>query len=183
MRIGVVKAIVVITTALDRNCGLRFTYDQTVYLTQSTDLALRALMLLGARDERRSAADLADRLGVAPQHMAKIVQRLRGHGFVKTSRGRGGGVVLASGTPDLPVGEIVRVLEGPGEAVDCDHPPCPLRGGCRLRGALRAAQEAFVASLDAVPLRDLISDPPEPVLLSLAAPAPAGALPEPEEGT
>ncbi|GAA1822750.1 Rrf2 family transcriptional regulator [Actinomadura chokoriensis] len=151
-----------------------------MYLTQSTDLALRALMLLGARDERRSAADLADRLGVAPQHMAKIVQRLRGHGFVKTSRGRGGGVVLASGTPDLPVGEIVRALEGPGEAVDCDHPPCPLRGGCRLRGALRTAQEAFLASLNRVRLRDLVTDPPEPVLLSLALPVHAAASPAQE---
>lgn len=153
-----------------------------MYLTQSTDLALRALMLLGARNDRRSAADLAARLGVAPQHMAKIVQRLRGHGFVRTVRGRGGGVVLADGVTDLPVGEIVRALEGPGEAVDCDRPPCPLRGGCRLRGALRTAQEAFLASLDRVRLRDLVADPPEPVLLALTLPAPAAASPA-EEGS
>ncbi|GAA2131205.1 RrF2 family transcriptional regulator [Actinomadura napierensis] len=154
-----------------------------MHLTHSTDLALRALMLLGARDERRSAADLAARLRVPPQHMAKIVQRLRRHGLVETARGRGGGVVLAACAPGTSVGEIVRVLEGPGEVVDCDHPPCPLRGGCRLRGALRAAQEAFLASLDQVLLRDLVSDPPEPILLSLASPAPAGAPSEPEEGT
>ena len=162
----------VITTALNRMLSVRFNYDRAVYLTQSTDLALRALMLLGARDERRPAADLAGRLHVAPQHMAKIVQRLRGHGFVATSRGRGGGVVLAGGVLDLPVGGIVRALEGPGEVVDCEHPPCPLRGGCRLRGALRAAQEAFLASLDGVRLRELVTDPPEPVLLSLALAAP-----------
>ncbi|MFA1541997.1 RrF2 family transcriptional regulator [Actinomadura monticuli] len=152
-----------------------------MYLTQSTDLALRALMLLGAGDRRRSAADLAGSLHVAPQHMAKIVQRLRGHGLVKTSRGRGGGVVLAGGVLALPVGEIVRALEGPGEAVDCDHPPCPLRGGCRLRGALRTAQEAFLAALDQVRLSELVTDPPEPVLLSLALPASAAA-PPPQEG-
>ncbi|WP_141585701.1 Rrf2 family transcriptional regulator [Actinomadura sp. WMMA1423] len=146
-----------------------------MHLTQSTDLALRVLMLLAARNERRSAADLAERLQVAPQHMAKIVQRLRRDGFVATTRGRGGGVVIADGVTATPVGEIVRVLEGPGEAVECDDPPCPLRGGCRLRGALRAAQEAFLASLNQVRLGDLVTDPLEPVLLSLAPPAPAAA--------
>lgn len=70
----------------------------------------------------------------------------------------------------------VRALEGPGEVVDCDRPPC------RLRGALRAAQEAFLASLDGVRLRELVTDPPEPVLLSLALPAPAAAAP-PREGS
>ncbi|GAA4233306.1 nitric oxide-sensing transcriptional repressor NsrR [Actinomadura meridiana] len=148
-----------------------------MHLTQSTDLALRALMLLAARDERRSASDLAELLNVAPQHMAKIVQRLRRLGFVGTSRGRGGGVVLADGMTDRPVGEIVRALEGPGEAVDCDHPPCPLSGGCHLRVALRTAQEAFVASLNQTRLSDLVAGP---VLLSLALPASAAPSP-PEE--
>ncbi len=150
-----------------------------MYLTQSTDLALRVLMLLGARNQRRSAADLAERLRVAPQHMAKIVQRLRGHGLVRTTRGRGGGVVLGDGVLERSVGEIVRTLEGPGEAVDCERPPCPLRDGCRLRGALRTAQEAFLASLDQVRLHELVTGPPEPVLLSLALPSPA-ASPPPE---
>ncbi|TDC69711.1 Rrf2 family transcriptional regulator [Actinomadura sp. GC306] len=152
-----------------------------MHLTQSTDLALRLLMLLGTRNERRSSAKLADVLNVAPQHMAKIVQRLRRLGFVRTSRGRGGGVLLAEGVLDRPVGEIVRALEGPGEAVDCDHPPCPLRGGCRLRGALRTAQDAFIASLNTLSLRDLVADPSGPVLVSLASPASAAQFP-PEEG-
>ena len=152
-----------------------------MHLTQSTDLALRVLMLLAARDERRSAAELAERLRVPPQHMAKIVQRLRRAGFVMTTRGRGGGVVLADGVTETPVGEIVRVLEGPGEAVECDSPPCPLRDGCRLRGALRTAQEAFLASLNQVRLGELATDPLEPVLLSLTRPAPAAASPA-EEG-
>ncbi|RSN66939.1 MULTISPECIES: RrF2 family transcriptional regulator [Actinomadura] len=156
-----------------------------MHLTQSTDLGLRVLMSLGAGTDRRSAAELADRLSVPPQHMAKIVQRLRRHGFVETARGRGGGVVLAPGAREATVGAIVRALEGPGEVVDCDSPPCPLRGGCRLRGVLRAAQEAFLASLDGVRLRDLVADPAEPVLLSLAPPAPPvpdAAGPPPEEG-
>ncbi|MFD0904204.1 RrF2 family transcriptional regulator [Actinomadura sediminis] len=156
-----------------------------MHLTQSTDLGLRVLMSLGAGTDRRSAAELADRLSVPPQHMAKIVQRLRRHGFVETARGRGGGVVLAPGAREATVGAIVRALEGPGEVVDCDSPPCPLRGGCRLRGALRAAQEAFLASLDGVRLRDLVTDPAEPLLLSLAPPAPSvpdAAGTPPEEG-
>jgi Rrf2 family nitric oxide-sensitive transcriptional repressor len=48
-----------------------------------------------------------------------------------------------------------------------DDPPCPLRAACRLRSALRQAQEAFFASLDGVTVASLVDAPTGPVLLSL----------------
>lgn len=83
-------------------------------------------------------------------------------------RGRNGGVRLAATAAATSVGGLVRDLEGESEVVDCDgEQPCPLRGGCRLRGALRAAQEAFYTALDPFTISDLAAPPVRQTLLTL----------------
>lgn len=58
--------------------------------------------------------------------------------------------------------------------VECEgDTPCPLRSGCRLRGALRRAQEAFYATLDPVTVTELVSSPTGPLLIGISTgPAP-----------
>ncbi|OHV22441.1 Rrf2 family transcriptional regulator [Parafrankia soli] len=143
-------------------------------LTQSTDLALRVLMLAATRTSRLTIRDLAESLDVPVTHMAKIVQRLQRLELIVTMRGRAGGVLLAPEASRARVGQIVRALEGPGEVIACDAPPCPLRCACRLRPLLRQAQESFLATLDAVTIEDLVGPPAGPVLLALAPPGRAG---------
>ncbi|MFF1716492.1 RrF2 family transcriptional regulator [Streptomyces sp. NPDC058268] len=102
-------------------------------------------------------------------HTAKAVAKLQHMGLVEARRGRGGGLILTASGRDASVGGIVRELEGPGDVVDCDGAtPCPLRAACRLRGALRQAQEAFFASLDPLSLTDLTKSPTGPLLVSLS---------------
>lgn len=50
--------------------------------------------------------------------------------------------------------------------------PCPLLAACRLRGALRRAQEAFFAELDPVTVTGLVASPTGPLLLGIAATRP-----------
>lgn len=143
-------------------------------LNRSTDIALRVVMLLASGGGRLTVDRLADALEVPRNHMAKVVQRLQRHGFVVTARGRVGGVEVPDGALDASVGAVVRALEGDEEVVDCDGPPCPLRGGCHLRTALRQARQAFLTALDAVTVRALVATPTGPVLLGLAPPGPGG---------
>ncbi|MCE6997139.1 Rrf2 family transcriptional regulator [Saccharothrix sp. S26] len=147
-----------------------------MHLIRSTDIALRVVMLLATDGGRLTVDQLADALEVPRHHLAKVVQRLQRHRFVATARGRTGGVGVPAATLDASVGAIVRALEGDGEVVDCEGPPCPLRGGCHLRSALRAAQSAFLAVLDGVTVRALVAEPAGPVLLGLVPPPrPVGA--------
>ncbi|TVT51466.1 Rrf2 family transcriptional regulator [Amycolatopsis cynarae] len=136
-------------------------------LNRATDIALRVLMLTAAHQERQTVDELAEALSVPRNHMAKVVQRLQRLGLLSTTRGRAGGVDLAEGAVETTVGAVVRALEGEQEVVDCDDPPCPLRGACRLRGALHRAHSAFLASLDEVRLADLVRPPGGPVPLTL----------------
>ncbi|MFL6053094.1 MAG: RrF2 family transcriptional regulator [Actinoallomurus sp.] len=145
-------------------------------LTKFTDLALRVAMLLAVADEGETptAREVAEAVAAPYSHVAKVVSRLQHLGVLEARRGRGGGLALTGFGRDASVGWLVRELEGPGEVVGCeDSPPCPLRAACRLRGALRRAQEAFYAALDPVTVRELTAAPTESTLVRLLTSRPA----------
>lgn len=141
-------------------------------LTGFTDLALRILMRLAVIEEdgQATTGDLAEQLNVSYAHATKVVTALAGLGVVDARRGRNGGLRLAEDARSISVGSIVRRLEGgrDHEVVECDGAnPCPLRGGCRLRAALRVAQEAFFAALDPLTVADVTAAPTQSLLISL----------------
>ncbi|MFE1300367.1 RrF2 family transcriptional regulator [Streptomyces sp. NPDC058731] len=138
-------------------------------LLRSTDLALRVLMRLAvAGTTTPTTRQVAADMDVPYTHAAKVVAELQHQGLVDARRGRGGGLALTGKGRTASVGAVVRTFEGDGDVVDCEGAtPCPLNSGCRLRGALRRAQEAFYAALDPVTVRDIVSDPTGPLLLGI----------------
>ncbi|MGW6789109.1 Rrf2 family transcriptional regulator [Streptomyces chartreusis] len=138
-------------------------------LLRSTDLALRLLMRLAVLgDATPTTREVAADMEVPYTHAAKVVAELQHMGLVDARRGRGGGLTLNDRGRTASVGAIVRAFEGEGDIVECegDH-PCPLNSACRLRGALRRAQEAFFASLDPLTVADVSADPTGPLLLQI----------------
>ncbi|MGV9427403.1 RrF2 family transcriptional regulator [Streptomyces sp. NPDC003656] len=146
-------------------------------LLRSTDLALRVLMRLAVAgaDANPTTREVATDMGVPYTHTTKVVAELQHLGLVDARRGRGGGLTLTGRGRKASVGSVVRVFEGDGDVVECEGPtPCPLNSACRLRGALRRAQEAFFASLDPLTIEDMVADPTGPVLLGISSGPPAG---------
>ncbi|MET7314817.1 Rrf2 family transcriptional regulator [Streptomyces thermoviolaceus] len=140
-------------------------------LMRSTDMALRVLMRLAVAGESSpTTREVAADMGVPYTHAAKVVAELQHRGLVETRRGRGGGLSLTEKGRGASVGGLVRSLEGEGDVADCEGvTPCPLNTDCRLRGALRRAQEAFYASLDPLTVADMVAPPTGPLLLGLPA--------------
>ncbi|MEV6343614.1 Rrf2 family transcriptional regulator [Actinoplanes sp. NPDC051851] len=139
-------------------------------LNRSTDIGLRVLMLGAVTDDLLTVDRLAESLDVPRHHLAKVVQRLQHLGLLSTVRGRNGGVRLAPAAHTASIGAVVRELEGDAEVVQCEgDTPCPLNRGCRLRGALRAAQEAFYVALDPITVGELTDPPARQVLLTLSS--------------
>ncbi|POX54789.1 transcriptional regulator [Streptomyces sp. Ru71] len=138
-------------------------------LLRSTDLALRVLMRLAvAGASTPTTRQVAADMDVPYTHTAKVVAELQHLGLVDARRGRGGGLALTGKGRTASVGAVVRSFEGDGDVVDCEGAtPCPLNSGCRLRGALRRAQEAFYAALDPVTVADIVGDPTGPLLLGI----------------
>jgi Rrf2 family nitric oxide-sensitive transcriptional repressor len=140
-------------------------------LLRSTDLALRVLMRLTVSGGTTpTTRDVAAAMEVPYTHAAKVVAELQHMGLLEARRGRGGGLALTEKGHTASVGAVVRAFEGDGDVVDCEGAtPCPLNSGCRLRGALRQAQEAFFASLDPITVADIVTNPTGPLLLGISA--------------
>lgn len=142
-------------------------------LTRFTDVALRVLMRLAVAEggDPPTTREVAAAMRVPYTHAAKVVARLQHLGLLDARRGRGGGLTLTSAGHSASIGWLVRELEGAEEeVVECEgDAPCPLRSGCRLRGALRRAQEAFHASLDPITVSDLVASPTGPLLLGISS--------------
>lgn len=123
-------------------------------LTMHTDFGLRLLMTLARRGAAPlSAAEFAQEQNLSYNHMAKVVRSLTMAGFVKTIRGRTGGVILARGPEEFSVGDVVRALEPGMCIVDCSN--CVMRDDCRLQGLLGEAMTDFLARLDQMSLAEI----------------------------
>jgi len=128
-------------------------------LTLHTDYALRVLMYLTAHpDERVTVSELANFYDISRNHLVKVVQGLVEHGFIKTTRGKYGGMQLARDSDQISIGKVVRHMESHFNLVECfdtKQPGCTLDGACRLKGLLISAAEEFLKSLDTVTLADM----------------------------
>lgn len=139
-------------------------------LTLHTDYALRALIYLGLRRDRRvSIREIAEAHRISENHLVKVIHNLGRGGFVETARGRGGGLRLARAPEDIRVGDVVRFTEDDMALVACFQPPgggggCALINVCRLQSLLGEALAAFLAVLDRATLADLIGGPARPAM-------------------
>jgi Rrf2 family transcriptional regulator, nitric oxide-sensitive transcriptional repressor len=129
-------------------------------LTQFTDNALRCLMLLATRDGIAvPIPEIARTMNISEDHLAKIVQRLVRLGYVRTARGRLGGVRLAHAPRDINLGEFVRATEKHFDIVACfteAAESCPIAPTCSLATVVRDALDAFFAVLDQRTLADVV---------------------------
>jgi Rrf2 family nitric oxide-sensitive transcriptional repressor len=124
-------------------------------LTRYTDYAMRVLLHLAARDDGLSSiGEIAALYKISQNHLMKVVQDLGKAGFVRTVRGRGGGIALARPADQIVVGQVVRQTEEGFQLVDCTN--CVIAPACTLPRVLNEATAAFIAVLDKYTLEDLL---------------------------
>jgi Rrf2 family nitric oxide-sensitive transcriptional repressor len=132
-------------------------------LTYWTDYSLRVLMFCAECESRQNVAtiqEIADLHGISKSHLTKIVMTLATHGYLQTSRGRGGGLRLGRSAALINLGAVVRLTETDFEIVACfkdDPRSCALMPACHLKKVLADALEAFFVQLDGTTLADLIN--------------------------
>ncbi|MBN3855237.1 Rrf2 family transcriptional regulator [Paraburkholderia sp. Ac-20340] len=124
-------------------------------LTDYTDYSLRVMLYLALRrDGLATIQEISDAYGISKNHLMKVVQRLGELGWVDTVRGRNGGLRLAPDSRALSIGAVVRKTENDFALVGCfpdergDRRQCVIEPQCRLKHALAAARDAFLAELD-----------------------------------
>jgi len=134
---------------------------QNMQLTSYTDYSLRALLYLAKKTERLvTVTEISEHYGVSRNHMVKVVHNLGALGFVKTVRGKSGGVRLKMDPKDIRISDVVKNTEPHMDIQECfnrDTNTCPLIDDCRLKGVLHEARLAFMTTLAKHTLEDMLS--------------------------
>ncbi|NMA70285.1 MAG: Rrf2 family transcriptional regulator [Desulfitobacterium sp.] len=126
-------------------------------LTAMVDLALNA------GEGPVSLRTIAERQGLSENYLEQLISGLRNSGMVNSIRGAQGGYVLGKKAEDIRVGDIIRVLEGPIAAFECeanDDPECCEKlDYCVTRTIREKVRDPVEDVLDSITLADLVKDP------------------------
>lgn len=138
-------------------------------LTTRTNLAMRTLMFCAVNPHRIVRKhEIATSCNASENHLAQVIHMLAQKGYLRTVRGRAGGLQLARPPQDINLGHIFRDFEnclpiadcfGTGVEMSCntDDSTCPMVGCCQMKGVLAEALDAFFARLDKTSIADLVS--------------------------
>lgn len=131
-------------------------------LTTRTNLAMRTLMFCAVNPGRIVRKhEIAESCAASENHLAQVIHLLARQGYLKTQRGRAGGLMLGRPADKIRVGDVFREFEGVLPFTDCSDSSaatCPLSGVCRLKCVLTEALAAFYARLDGTTVADLVTD-------------------------
>jgi Rrf2 family transcriptional regulator, nitric oxide-sensitive transcriptional repressor len=145
-----------------------------MHLTRHSDYSLRVLIFLAAkRDELGTIPEIANAYGISRAHLMKVVQTLAELGYIKTVRGRGGGLSLGMAPDAIRIGALIRRTEESLDLVDCFSSgkgarTCRITPACKLKGILAEALQAFFRKLDEYTLADIVEGRAAPLRRLLA---------------
>lgn len=116
-------------------------------------------MYLGQHPRRLcTISEIAAYHDISHAHLMKVTHLLAKGGWIKTQRGKHGGMQLAIPAHEINLGALIRYTESDLALVEClgDGSRCILNGQCHLSRLLDQALKQFLAYLDGYFLIDLL---------------------------
>lgn len=135
-------------------------------LTKKMDYALIALAhLAGRAGEVVCAREVSEATRIPQPILTNILKTLVGGGIVVSERGASGGYGLAHGLEDTTLHELISVVEGPFQFVQCmpapletGRTPCDLESSCPIRGPVHQIHGRLRDFLEGVSLADIVKE-------------------------
>ncbi len=128
-------------------------------LTKYTDYALRVLLILGQnQDKRITIDDITRHYHISRNHLMKIVHSLSVAGFINSTRGRSGGLMLGMAPEKITIADVVRHTEKNMALVECfaTGSTCTVDPDCVIKHILYRAQDNFMDVLSIFTLADIL---------------------------
>jgi Rrf2 family nitric oxide-sensitive transcriptional repressor len=126
-------------------------------LSRFTDYSVRVLIYAAMFPDRLvTLHEISDFYDISLAHLRKVVHQLGKLGYLKTYRGKHGGVRLQRAPAEINVGKVVGECEGREHLIDCVGLRCVVLPACGLPGVLKRAQQAFYKELESYSLADVI---------------------------
>ena len=130
-----------------------------MHITRYTDYSLRVLVYLASQgDQLSTIQDISESYDISRNHLMKVVHQLNKKGYIKTVRGKKGGMTLRMQPADINIGVLIRETEQELGVVEClsSNNACRIAPICGLKGMFSEAVEAFLTTLDKYTLEDVI---------------------------
>lgn len=127
-------------------------------LTNMSDYAVRLLIYLSSHPDRLcTIAEIAKAYSISEPHLMKITHRLAKCGWIRTVRGKNGGMELAYKPEEIHIGALISDMENDLALVECmgANNNCTLTGQCGLKGIVSGALQAFMDHLNQYTLADV----------------------------
>ena len=121
-------------------------------------LALYSVLEFAADPTRHiSAAEIADKYGVSPHHLAKVLSELARAGIVESVRGVGGGYRFVANARRLTLMDVIQTFEQP-ELRDAGRrdPGEQTPVGRALRAVMSEIDEIAMATLSSITLTTML---------------------------
>jgi Rrf2 family protein len=139
-------------------------------ITQKMKYALKALMELAAEraGEGRPLRieEIATKSGTPKRFLEHILLEIRNAGFIASVRGRHGGYILIKEPREVPLSELMRLIDGPIAPLPCLSrrayqrcEDCPDEDSCRLRRVFGQVFWSYLLLIDSLTLADLVERP------------------------
>ena len=102
--------------------------------------------------------EIAKKENISPKYLEQVINPLRADGLVKAMRGAKGGYSLAKPPSEICLYDVVEVLEGPLNLLDClgDPKACQRVSSCVTREVWKEVSDAISKIFCAVTLEDLV---------------------------
>ena len=102
--------------------------------------------------------EIAKKENISPKYLEQVINPLRADGLVKAMRGAKGGYSLAKPPSEICLYDVVEVLEGPLNLLDClgDPKACQRVSSCVTREVWKEVSDAISQIFCAVTLEDLV---------------------------
>ena len=149
----------------------------------TTQYALRALIHLALIDGSGPVLvrDIAAAENVPKQFLSKILHTLRNRGLVESTKGPGGGFILARPRQSIRISQVIEALDGPTHFDDScilGLEECSDTASCALHDAWKRFREEYVKSLTSLTLEDLVKTLERKAVARVRGRSPKGVHPK-----
>lgn len=135
-------------------------------LSKKGEYALRALIDLGIAAEVGrelvQVSELSEMQRIPIKFLEQIMLQLKEAGLIESQRGKFGGYRLARPAQKIPVGDVVRYIDGPLAPIGCvsqtayEKCSCPDEEHCGLRMLMLDVRNAIAGILDRYTIADVV---------------------------
>ena len=131
-------------------------------ISKLTDYGLLAAVYLARHNgEVASAREIAEFYHLPVPMITKVLKALHQSEVIDSHRGVGGGYTFHGDAESVTLGQLIEVLEGPWDLVECEttddqgHAACAIRVACPSRRFMFGINRAVKGAFEQVTLGDL----------------------------